>query len=47
MIFDVSSVTIEKAFLIALASEKEAHAVYKKLHDMVNNFVLKDQVLLI
>jgi len=44
MILDLSSMTIEKALLIALASEKEAEAVYKKLHRLVNNFVLKEKL---
>jgi rubrerythrin len=44
MLPDVSSLPLEKTIAMAMKSEKEAEAVYAKLHQMVKNFVLKDKL---
>lgn len=44
MLVDVSSLSVEKALSLALKSEAEAEAVYKRLQKMVKNFILKDKL---
>ena len=44
MAIDVSSLRIEQALSMALKSEHEAEAIYKKLKKMVKNFVIKDKL---
>ena len=44
MPLDASSFSIEKALASAIKAEYEAEEVYKKLSEMVNNFVMKDKL---
>jgi rubrerythrin len=44
MAIDISLLTIEKAFLMALKSEIDTAETYEKLQKMINNFVLKDKL---
>lgn len=41
---NVSELTIEQALAISMKSELDAEKVYKQLHQMVHNFVLKDKL---
>ena len=44
MLIDVSSLSVEKALSMAVKAEADAEAVYKRLHKLVKNFVLKDKL---
>ena len=44
MNIDVSSLSTEQALSMALKSELESEALYKKLKKMVKNFVIKDKL---
>ena len=44
MAIDVSSMSVEQALSMALKSECEAEALYKKLKKLVKNFVLLDKL---
>lgn len=41
---DIASLNLEQALSMALKSEEEAGAVYKKLKGLVQNFVMKDKL---
>jgi rubrerythrin len=41
---DVSSLSLDKALSMALRSEVDAEAAYKKLQKTVKNFILKDKL---
>ncbi|NQT25438.1 ferritin family protein [candidate division KSB1 bacterium] len=44
MPINVSELTIQQALAISMKSEQDSERVYKQLHQMVNNFVLKDKL---
>ncbi|HHS14473.1 MAG TPA: hypothetical protein ENN03_12005 [bacterium] len=44
MTVDISSLTLEQALSVAIRSEMDSVAIYKKLKDMVKNFVMKDKL---
>lgn len=43
MAFDITSVSLDKVISMAIRSEMDAAAIYKKLLEKVNNFVLRDK----
>lgn len=44
MPINVSELTVEQALAISMKSEQDAERVYKQLHQMVKNFILKDKL---
>ena len=44
MSVDVSTLSVDKALVMALKSEADAEAVYSKLHLRVKNFILRDKL---